>query len=189
MIDEATASGLAQSKEATAAPQTSSNRMMIASLDKEFRCIHQTSQKLLESLSRDVRRAKLLYATARETVDGMLPVYSCGEHLLRSAGRIEQTFGGITVNLWDDPFEWTLPEALPSPEDVANYLNEAEAMRVRGFDLFQSDADLSKDIALPNGKMQPLLELLLETLRHAAHHQGRAFATLHTLDDIKLPHL
>ena len=29
-----------------------------------------------------------------------------------SAGTIEQTFGGITANLWDDPFEWTLPETL-----------------------------------------------------------------------------
>src|SRR3712207_7579473 len=45
------------------------------------------------------------------------PVYSCGEHVLRSAAAVEQTFGGITVNLWDDPFEWTLPESLPAPSE------------------------------------------------------------------------
>jgi hypothetical protein len=27
---------------------------------------------------------------------------SPGEHIVRSAGAVEQTFGGITANLWDD---------------------------------------------------------------------------------------
>ena len=39
-------------------------------------------------------------------------MFSCGEYILRSAAAVEQTFGGITTRLWDDPFEWTLPEAL-----------------------------------------------------------------------------
>jgi hypothetical protein len=33
---------------------------------------------------------------------------SCGEQVLRSAAIVEQSFGGLTANLWDDPFEWTL---------------------------------------------------------------------------------
>jgi hypothetical protein len=32
------------------------------------------------------------------------------EQILRSARIVEQVSGGITANLWDDPFEWTLPE-------------------------------------------------------------------------------
>ena len=42
----------------------------------------------------------------------LFPINSCGEYILRSAGKIEQTFGGNTTKLWDDPFEWTLPEQL-----------------------------------------------------------------------------
>jgi len=114
-------------------------------------------------------------------------VYSCGEYVLRSGGKVEQTFGGITANLWDDPFEWTLPETLPRGSDIVNYLNEAEAMRGRGFAILKSDADLIKRIAVPSGEMQSLFDLIVGTLRYAAHYQGRAFATLRFLCDAKLP--
>ena len=48
--------------------------------------------------------------------------YHLGEHIVRSAGAVEQTFDGITANLWDDPFEWTLPENLATPREVARVL-------------------------------------------------------------------
>ena len=54
---------------------------------------------------------------------------SCGEQVLRSAAIVEQTFGGLTANLWDDPFEWTLPETLSTSAKVIEYLNEVEATR------------------------------------------------------------
>ena len=94
---------------------------------------------------------------------------SCGEQVVRSARIVEQTFGGITANLWDDPFEWTLPETLMTPEAVLNYLSEVEATRRRGFELFRSDSDLTKKIVTASGETY-LLSLLLDTLMRAGHH-------------------
>jgi len=108
---------------------------------------------------------------------------------LRSAAAVEQTFGGITTNLWDDPFEWTLPETLKTPASVAFYLNEVEATRARGFALLSSDEELRKEIATPSGEMKSLFTLLVETLERAAHHQGRAFATFRLFSDARLPRI
>lgn len=95
---------------------------------------------------------------------------SCGEELVLSARAVEQTFGGITANLWDDPFEWTLPENLTTPAKILAYFDEVEATRRRGFELFKADTDLMKEIMTPSGKMH-LASLLLETLVRAGHHQ------------------
>jgi hypothetical protein len=107
--------------------------------------------------------------------------------VLRSAGAVERTFGGITTNLWDDPFEWTLPETLSNAGLIAGYLHEVEATRLRGFELFGGDEDLLKEIAVPSGEMQTIYALLLDTLARAAHHEGRAFATFRLFSDRKLP--
>ena len=152
-------------------------------LDKEFARLHQRSCALIATIP-----AEMLYRQPRKVM-GAFPIYSCGEHLLRSAAAVEQTFGGITVNLWDDPFEWTLPESLSTPQRVAQYLQEVEATRRRGFELFSSDDDLSKEIALPSGETQTLFALLIETLARAAHHQGQAFATFRIFSDGRLPHI
>ncbi|HEX8776129.1 MAG TPA: hypothetical protein VF735_21345 [Pyrinomonadaceae bacterium] len=157
------------------------SKAFVLSLDKEFARLHRRSRALVE-----LTAAEHLYRQPRRTTNA-LPVYSCGEHLLRSAATVEQTFGGITANLWDDPFEWTLPEALSTPARVAEYLDEVEATRLRGFALLTTDADLSKEIALPSGEMQTLCALLLETLRRAAHYQGRAFATFRLFSDSRVP--
>ena len=156
---------------------------LIASLDEQFARLHARSCSLIEVLP-----AEKLYWQPRPS-SGAFSVYSCGEHLLRSAAVVEQTFGGITANLWDDPFEWTLPEALSTPERVAEYLHEVEATRRRGFALFGSDDDLSKEFAHPSGEMQTLSALLVETLVRASHHQGRAFATFRLFSDERLPQI
>lgn len=91
---------------------------------------------------------------------------SVGECVVRSAGIVEQTFGGITANLWDDPFEWTLPETLTTQERLLEYFGEVEATRRRGFEFFQGDGDLLKAIMTPSGETQPA-SLLLETLVRA----------------------
>ena len=157
---------------------------IVRGLDEQFARLHGRSLALV----RVVPAERLYWQPARESAAApTFPLYSCGEHLLRSAAAVEQTFGGITVNLWDDPFEWTLPEALPTPEDVARYLEEAEATRLRAFEFLRSDEDLSKEIAAPAGEMRTLLALAVETLARAAHHQGRAYATFRLFSDARLP--
>ena len=99
---------------------------------------------------------------------------SIGESVLRSAAVVEQTFGGITANLWDDPFEWTLPEHLTTPVKVIEHLGEVEAVRARAFASFTDDSCLTKQIATPAEQSEPLIDLLLETLRRAAAYQGHA---------------
>ena len=155
---------------------------IVRSLDEQFTRLHERSHALV----RAVPAERLYWQPPRQSA-GVLPVYSCGEHLLRSAAAVEQTFGGITVNLWDDPFEWTLPEALPTPDDVARYLEEAEATRRRAFEFLRSDEDIGKEIAAPSGEMRTLFSLVFETLARAAHHQGRAYATLRLFSDARLP--
>ena len=56
-----------------------------------------------------------------------------GECVLRSAAASEQAFGGLMTRLWDDPFEWTLPESLSDREKVREYINEVD---IHGQDLF-----------------------------------------------------
>lgn len=155
----------------------------IASFDEQFARLHVRSRSLIEALP-----AEKLYWQPRAS-SGAFPVYSCGEHILRSAAAVEQTFGGITTNLWDDPFEWTLPETLQTPARVAEYLAEVEATRLRGFALFGSDDDLGKEFAHPSGEMKTLFALLLETLVRAAHHQGHALATFRLFSDVRQPQI
>src|SRR5436853_3013356 len=147
---------------------------LISSLDEQFARLHARSQSLIKIMPEEK-----FYWQPRQS-SGAFPVYSCGEQILRSAAAVEQTFGGITANLWDDPFEWTLPESLSTPEKIFSYLEEVEATRKRGFELFRTDDDLVKEIMAPSGKTQ-LLPLLLDTLIRAAHYLDRARATLQVL--------
>jgi hypothetical protein len=106
------------------------------------------------------------------------PHVSIGENLLRSAAALEQTFNGLTANLWDDPFEWTLPETLSTAELVTEYLSEVDAARESAFRSIASDSDLTKYISGPSGEPQQLFALLLETLMKASDYHGRAVATV-----------
>ena len=135
---------------------------VIASLDEQYALLHRRSRGLIEKIPPD-----LLYRHP----SGSPNAATCGEQVLRSAAIVEQTFGGITANLWDDPAEWTLPETLSTPEKVLEYLDEVEATRQRGFALLKSDDDLLKEIMASSGKTL-LVSLLLDTLARAAHHQG-----------------
>ena len=99
------------------------------------------------------------------------------ELLLRSAAVIEQTCGGLTANLWDDPFEWTLPETLSDVERIIEYLSEVDLARQRAFNSIRDDSALTKYISAPTGE-QPLINLLLETLVKAGDYRGRAVASV-----------
>jgi len=81
--------------------------------------------------------------------------------------------GGLTANLWDDPFEWTLPETLSNVDRVIEYLDEVDVARKRAFDSID-DAALSKYIAVPSGESQQLISVLLEALVKASDFKGRA---------------
>lgn len=141
----------------------------IESLDQQFTDLHQRSGDLVSSLSRES-----LYAKPAGLAD------SCGEQVLRSAAVVEQSCGGLTANLWDDPFEWTLPETLDTPAKLLDYLNEVEATRRSAFGAFGGDDDLVKEIMTPAGR-NDLRSFLLDTLQRARHHQHRAEAVFDIL--------
>ena len=160
--------------------QTLGKRKIVESLDREFARLHARSCQMTESTP-----DKILYSVS--TLTGRRSLPSVGESLLRCAAAIEQTFGGITSNLWDDPFEWTLPEYLSTPAKVHEHLVEVETTRKRAFSSFDDDSCLLKQVATPSGETRSLIELLLETLVRAAQYQGQAVVTLKSLSGISAP--
>ena len=148
--------------------------------DRQFSALQTRSGELLKLTPDD----KLFWRPGE--LKQFYGMFSCGEYLLRSAGAIEQTFGGITTRLWDDPFEWTLPEELSTTNLILEYLAEVEATRRRGFALFKSDEDLRREMPAPE-KLKSIFEILLETVARAEHFQGRAFAIFQTFADEKPP--
>ena len=139
-------------------------RQIVQQLEQEF-------AELIKSLKDLVRSVptELLYRHP--------PAVSIGENILRSAAVVEQTCGGLTSNLWDDPFEWTLPETLSNPDRIVEYLSEVDAARQRAFSSIQDDSALTKYISDPSGE-RLLISLLLETLVKAAELRGRAVAVI-----------
>ena len=98
---------------------------------------------------------------------------TAAEQILRSARIVEQVSGGITVSLWDDPFEWTLPETLRTKDKLIAYVDEVRSARDRAFQLFKADADLLKTVMAPSGPTQ-LMSLLLDALVRARFQQLQA---------------
>ena len=154
---------------------------LTSTIDAQFERLHQRSCAFIVLVPAD----KIFWQPGA-TQTGGLPASSCGEYLLRSAGRVEQTFGGIAVQLWDDPFEWTLPEELSDHAKILEYLNEVEMTRRQGFQMLTADTDLSKEILAPGG-LKTIFALLLETLSFAENFQGRAFATSKLFSKARLP--
>lgn len=142
-----------------------SPRQLVDYLDDEFARLITNLKQLVNSITPDI-----LYRRP--------PSVTIGENLLRSAAVLEQTFGGLTANLWDDPFEWTLPETLSTPELVTEYLAEVDDARQRAFRSITSDSDLVRNISGPWDEPRPLFMVLLETLAKASDYHGRAVATL-----------
>ncbi len=160
--------------------QTQSECTVLTVFDKEFAHLLARSRRLIE-----VTPTHILYRNPPSVAGS--EANSIGESILRSAGAVEQTFGGITASLWDDPFEWTLPETLGTRERVMEYLAEVEQTRERAFLSFSRDAELLKRVAIPSGETLPLVTLLLHTLVRSAEYQGQATATLKILSDVTVP--
>ena len=141
--------------------QTSGQRRIVESLDREFARLHFSACRIIENTRED---QLYLQESAR--------CPSVGDRILRAAAAIERTFGGLTANLWDDPFEWTLPEYLSTPSRIIEHLGEVEALRAKAFESFTDDSCLLKHVATPADETVPLIELLLETLVNAARLHG-----------------
>src|SRR5438552_15232892 len=144
---------------------------VIADLERQFLQLHHESRELIHAIP-----PELLYYRLSNGLNSP-PAPSCGEQILRSAAVVEQTFGGLTANLWDDPFEWTLPETLATRASIVGYLSEVETTRERAFSSFRKDADLSRLIALPSGQICSLSELLEQSLTKACEFYARALST------------
>ena len=164
--------------------QTPGRREIVESLDREFARLHAKSCAVIEKTS-----VEILYAVPAQADLAALGLNenftsSVGESLLRCASVIEQTFGGITSNLWDDPFEWTLPEYLSTTHKINEHLAEVEATRHQAFNSFVDDDCLRKGVAVPSGETRLLVDLLLDTLIRAAAYQAQALLVLNTLSDL-----
>jgi hypothetical protein len=144
---------------------TNDSRQTVNDLEREFAGLIDSLKELVRSVPLD-----LLYRNP--------PAVSIGENILRSAAVIEQTFGGLTANLWDDPFEWTLPETLSTSDSMVDYLGEVDLARQRAFNSILDDSALNKYISVPSGEPRSLASLLLETLVTAADYRGRALSTI-----------
>src|SRR5215467_10167569 len=142
----------------------------ISWFDQEFKRLEAGWRDLIEKLD-----DQTLYSPAAQQLS------PSAEQIVRSARIVEQAFGGITANLWDDPFEWTLPETLTTKAKLIAYLDEVHEARERGFQLFQNDRDLLKSIMPPAGRTQ-LMSLLLDTLARAWHNQLNAVDSSHVRD-------
>lgn len=153
---------------------------ILNSFDEQFSRLNERSCRFVKMMPNEK-----LFWKPRE-IPHSFAMFSCGEYILRSAAAVEQTFGGITTKLWDDPFEWTLPEALSTTGLILEYLNEVEETRRRGFEFFQSDDDLRREMPAPE-KLKSISAILLETLARAENFQGRAFAVFRMFSDEKLP--
>jgi hypothetical protein len=143
--------------------QQDHSRALIESFDREFGELHSAWVSLIKSC-----REEDLYSRSGTA--------SIGVSVLRSAAVVEQTCGGITSNLWDDPFEWTLPETLTTGNRVVEYLAEVESLRHTAFSSLSVDAELLKQIAAPSGDFITIANLLLQTLARASQFYGQALA-------------
>jgi hypothetical protein len=128
-----------------------------------------TERQIVQHLEQEFSR---LIESLKDLVRSVPP-----ENLIRSAAVVEQTCGGLTSNLWDDPFEWTLPETLSNPDRIVEYLSEVDLARQRAFSSIQDDSALTKYVSDPSGE-RLLISLLLETLVKAAEFRGRAVAII-----------
>ena len=152
---------------------------MLATFTASFEAIDVRSREMLRRIdpSRLFERpsaSERLYAVA-----------SVGECVLRSAAAVEQTFLGITRRLWDDPFEWTLPEKLSTKELINEYLDEVAATTANGLAFIASDEELSKQLPSPE-TLRPIFDIMLDTISQAEHYQGRAAAILDIIEPTQL---
>ena len=141
--------------------------MLIETINKQFDDIDRRQRDLIAKVADD-----RLFWTPVSTADTMMTL-SVGGSVLRSAAMVEQVFLGITRRLWDDPFEWTLPEKLSTKAAILGYLDEVVGTRTNGMMFLKSDADLSRHLPAPE-TLKPILQVLTEAIGKAENYLGHA---------------
>ena len=142
-------------------------RESLERLDREFSGLLSELKALIQSIP-----GEKIYLNATGNVEG-----SVADSIVKCAATLEQAFGGLTTNLWDDPFEWTLPETLSTTELIIDYLAEVDGARERAFAFLVDDSALGKYIAVPSGDQTSIRNLLADALAKARPYQVRAIET------------
>lgn len=137
-------------------------RQRIEAFETDFEKLHLRALELLDSFPED----RLFEPSG---------LISFGFEIIRSAAEVEKTFGGITTRLWDDPFEWTLPEQLSEKSSIKNYLEEVRSTRTNGLRFIKHDGELSLQIPAPEMVLS-LSEILNATVTISTFHLERAFS-------------
>ena len=150
-------------------------RTLIDALDSRFDDLDRRQRKLLEAT--DETR---LFWSPVESTDSMITL-SVGGAVLRSAAMVEQVFLGLTRRLWDDPFEWTLPEKLSTRAAIVDYMNEVVETRRSGLRFLESDDDLARQLPAPE-ELKPVLQVLVEAIARAENYFGRGEAVARSID-------
>ena len=132
------------------------SRLKIEEYSTRFAFMHSERCQLVRS-----NEDSALFAVSGDA-DALWPT-SPATSLIRSAAAVEQMINGITVRLWDNPFEWTLPERMPTGSHLAEYFKEVEEARVRGFEFLKDDADLGRSLPAPL-ELKKLEEILTEAI-------------------------
>ena len=132
------------------------SRLKIEEYSTRFAFMHSERCQLVRS-----NEDSALFAVSGDA-DALWPT-SPATSLIRSAAAVEQMINGITVRLWDDPFEWTLPERMPTGSDLAAYFEEVEEARIKGFAFLKDDADLGRSIPAPS-RLKTLEEILTDSI-------------------------
>lgn len=145
----------------------STRRDSIEGLNRDFICVLSELSTLIKSIP-----GEKIYFNPTGASEG-----SVGDCVVKTARTLEQAFGGLTTNLWDDPFEWTLPETLSTTNLILEYLAEVDTARARAFASLVDDSALDKYIAMPSGEQASIQKLLAEALSNARVYEKRARET------------
>jgi hypothetical protein len=155
---------------------------LLDTFDRSFASVSVRTRAILELTPNED-----LYKHPRE-LPHTFAMFTVGEYVLRSAAAVEQTFGGITTRLWDDPFEWTLPEKMHSVELILHYIDEVDKTRLDGIAFIATDESLARSLPAPV-KILPISQVLIDTLARSEHYLGRAYAVFQMISDQKLPRI
>lgn len=151
-------------------------REIIDAFESSFADVDGRQRRLLDRVS-DER----LFWTPVDANDSMV-LLSVGGSVLRSAAMVEQVFLGITRRLWDDPFEWTLPEKLSTKAAILGYLDEVSRTRSAGLQFLSGDAELSRQLPAPD-ELRTIAAVLIGALARAENHLGRGEAIARIIAD------
>jgi hypothetical protein len=151
-------------------------RTLIEDLGSQFANIDRCQRELLDKTPDDK-----LFWTPVSTADTLV-LMSVGGAILRSAAMVEQAFLGMTRRLWDDPFEWTLPEKLSTKDSMSEYLNEVVDTRNAGLAFLTSDSDLSKQLPAPDA-LKSILAVLVAAVASSENYLGRGEAIYRLLSE------